>query len=296
MPNYNFKKEVEVYVVSGTNRYQIDVSDVSFSQTFAEESYNQKTLHFPTDFFEGSVVNRANPANFTFAVAAIEENDFSIIETLLLEVSTFDLFVKTPTDIFKVAGCVITNGTFVIEKSQPLSIEVQGEGSRLTRGASLTGTAQSRNATKTYNIPRKLICNINGTAVPYVVSVTVDLQNEITWNPYKTVNGALTATTASTSQYPSSFTIGKKILSGSILAYLTNINASEAQTWSTNASIQIQAGNGLSAPSFRGFNFGPATCSFTNRVGTGDIFLHSYDWRMTQNPNNLANELQYITD
>ena len=45
-----------------------------------------------------------------------------------------------------------------------------------------------------------------------------------------------------------------------------------------------------------GFNFGPATCSYTNRANTGDVFLHSYDWRMTENPSNLANELQYITD
>jgi len=296
MPNYNFKKEVEVYIVSGTNRYQIDVSDVSFNQTFAEQSYTQKTLHAPTDFFEGSVVNKANPANFSFAVAAIEEGDFSILETLMLEVSTFDLFVKTPTDVFKVSGCVITNGTFVIEKSQPLSIEVQGEGSRVTRGESLTGTAQNRSATKTYNIPRKLICTINGTTVPYIVSVTLELQNDIAWAPWNTVNGALTATTANTTQYPSTFTIGKKILSGSITEYLTNINASEAQSWSTNATIEIKSGNGLTSSNFRGFHFGPASCSFTNRANPGNIFTHSYDWRMTENPSNLGDKLKYITD
>ena len=41
-------------------------------------------------------------------------------------------------------------------------------------------------------------------------------------------------------------------------------NSSDAQTWSNNASIVIKAGNGLSGSSFRGFEFGPASCAFTN--------------------------------
>ena len=110
------------------------------------------------------------------------------------------------------------------------------------------------------------------------------------------MHGALSATTPDTSMYPSSFSLSKKILSGSITAYLTNINAAEAQTWDSSAQIQIKAGNGLSSNSFRGFNFGPATCSYTNRANTGDVFIHNYDWRMIQNPTNLADELQYVTD
>ena len=95
--------------------------------------------------------------------------------------------------------------------------------------------------------------------------------------------------------YPSSFSLSKKILSGSITEYLTNVNASANQTWSKTASIEIKAGNGLSSGSFRGFHFGPATCSFTNRTRTEDIFTQSYDWRMVQNPT-LSSVLKYETD
>ena len=149
---------------------------------------------------------------------------------------------------------------------------------------------------RTYTIPQKVIVTIEGTTIPNILSLSLELQNEINWTPYATVHGALSATTPDTSMYPSSFSLSKKILSGSITAYLTNINAAEAQTWDSSAQIQIKAGNGLSSNSFRGFNFGPATCSYTNRANTGDVFIHNYDWRMIQNPTNLADELQYVTD
>ena len=95
MANYSFKKEVEVFIVSGGNRYKIDVTDVEFSQAFKETSYPVKTLHSQTSVFEASAINTANPANFSFSFPAIVEADYTIIETLLLNVSQFDLFVKT---------------------------------------------------------------------------------------------------------------------------------------------------------------------------------------------------------
>jgi len=296
MANYSFKKEVEVFIVSGGNRYKIDVTDVEFSQAFKETSYPVKTLHSQTSVFEASAINTANPANFSFSFPAIVEADYTIIETLLLNVSQFDLFVKTAADIFKVRGCVITNGSFQIERSGLLSINIEGDAEQVQRGQSLTGSLQSRSATKSYTIPTGVIVSIDGTNLNFVTSVNLELQNEVKWNPYTTVNAALSATNASTSMYPSGFTLSKKILSGSITEYLTNVNTSDAQGWSKTASIQIKAGNGQSGSSFRGFHFGPATCSFTNRIGAGDIFMQSYDWRMTQNPTNLATVLKYETD
>ena len=296
MANYSFKQEAQVFLLTGGNRHKLDISSINFSQTFAEKSYPVKTLHAQNNVFEASIINRANPAQFSFTMPALVENDFTIIQTLLLGVTEFDLFIQTAADIFKISGCVITNGTYVIERSRPLSIEIQGEGSRVIRGQSLTGSLQSRSATRTHTIPQKLIVTIEGTTVPNVTALSLELQNDIKWTPYTTVGGALSATNANTSMYPSSFSLSKKILSGSITAYLTNINASEAQTWNNSAQIQIKAGNGLSGSSFRGFNFGPATCSYTNRANTGDVFLQSYDWRIIENPSNLATELQYITD
>ena len=295
MPTYNFKQEAQVYVVSGGNRHRIDVTDISFSQTFSEESYSVRTLHAPNNLFEGSVINKANAANFKFTAPALKEADYAILHTLLLNASSFDLYVQTEADTFKIETAVITNGSFVIERSRPLSIEIQGEGGKLTRGATLTGTLQSRSSTKNYTIP-VLDITLNGAALSNIVGVTMELQNEVEWTPYTTVAGAISATSAATSMYPSTFTLSKKILAGSIRQYLTDSNTANTLDWDTNASLAIKAGNGQTGSSFRGFSFGPATCSFTNRVRTGNIFLQNYDWRLVQNPSNLATILKYETD
>jgi hypothetical protein len=119
----------------------------------------------------------------------------------------------------------------------------------------------------------------------------MELQNEIAWTPFRTVNGAFSATT----MYPSGFTISKKILAGSITQYLTDSNKATAQTFSTGTALSIKAGNGLTGSFFRGFSFGPATCAYTNRIAQGGIFTQGYDWRLTQNTN-LASILKYETD
>ena len=296
MPSYNFKKEVQVYVVQGSSRHRIDVSDVSFSQTFAEESYTVKTLHALTDYFEGSVINKANPANFSFTMAAIQEADFSIVETLLIDNTSFTLFVSTPTDVFKLETCVITNGSFVIEKSRPLSIEIQGEASKLTRGASLAGTLQSRSSTRSYIINPILDITIDSSSITDIISVTMELQNEVSWTPYTTIHASRDVTSASNSMYPSGYVVSKKILSGSISQYLTDANTSNTQAWDSSVSISIKAGNGQSGSNFRGFSMGPATCAFTNRIGAADVFIQNYDWRLTDNSTALSSILQYNTN
>ena len=81
MPTYNFKQEAEVYVVSG-GTHRIHVTDISFSQTFSEESYPVNTIHSPNDLFEAGVINKANVASFSFVVPAIVQSNYTILETL----------------------------------------------------------------------------------------------------------------------------------------------------------------------------------------------------------------------
>lgn len=298
MPAYNFKREAQVYVVSGTARHRIHVTDVTFSQTFSEESYPVKTLHAQSNVFEGSVVTKANPANFSLDLPALIEADYTIIETLLINATSFDLYIETEADIFKLENAVITNGSFVIERSRPLSLQIQGEAAKLTRGAALAGNLQARSNTKNFNIPI-LDVTVDGSALNNIVSITMELQNNIEWTPYTTVHGSLPVTSSSNSMYPLGFSLSKKILAGSITQYLTDGNTSNTLDWKTDASIFIKAGNGLNHTnnSFRGFLFGPATCTFTNRVSTGkSVYTQSYDWRMVENPTNLADKLKYDTD
>ena len=96
--------------------------------------------------------------------------------------------------------------------------------------------------------------------------------------------------------YPSGFTLSKKILAGSITQYLTDGNASNALSFDTDASLTIKAGNGLANNAFRGFSFGPATCTFTNRINVGTVFTQNYDWRLIDNTSSLSSLLNYVTD
>tara|TARA_Y100000401_G_C8325175_1_gene227759 strand:- start:2680 stop:3573 length:894 start_codon:yes stop_codon:yes gene_type:complete len=297
MATYNFKREAQLFILSGGNRYDIDISSVSFSQTFSGQNYAVKTLHAQSDVFEGSVINKANTANFSFMSPALREADFTVLETLLINATSFDIFVKTEADIFKLETCVLTNGTFVINKSQPLSLELQGQAVKLTRGATLSGTLQNRSATRSYTINPTVEATVGGSSLTDVVAVNMELQNSIEWTPYTTVNAALDVTNAATSMYPAGFTLSKKILSGSVTQYLTDANTSGVQSWGTATSITIKAGNGLSGASFKGFSFGPANCSFTNRMGAGgDLFLQTYDWRLVDNSSSLSSILKYETD
>ena len=291
MATYNFKREATVYAVYGGNRHQLDVSEITFSQTFSEESYPVKTIHNQNNVFEGSIINKANVANFSLIIPALEEADFQVIEDRLLDVGSFDLYIQTAADIFKLENAVITNGSFVIEKSRPLSIGIEGEAAKLTRGATLQGTLQNRSSSRTYILPVVTV-TLNNSSLGDIVRVNMELQNEVRWTPYTTVNNSLNVTNAGNSMYPSSFTLSKKILSGSITQYLTNSNTSNAISWDNDATLTVQAGDG--SP-FRGFKMGPATCSFTNRVGTGSVYTQNYDWRLVQNTT-LSSILQYITD
>lgn len=297
MPSYNFKREAQVFVEdSGGSLYQIDISDVSFSQTFAEESYPVKTLHKQNNVFEASVINRANAANFSFTMPAITQADFTVVRDRLLDATSFSLFIQTTADTYKLQTAVITNGSFVIEKSRPLSIQIQGEASKLLKGQNTIGTSDYQTRTgRTYTIPTIEVAVGSTTLSDNVLNVALELQNEINWTPYATVHSGLSVTNASNTMYPTAFSINKKILSGSISQYLTDTNSGDAHTWDTAANITIKAGNGLSDNAFRGFEFGPATCSFTNRVNAGTVFTQSYDWRMTANPTNLSDVLNYKT-
>ena len=296
MPSYNFKREADVYLVHNGSRYKLDVKDISMSQSFAEKSYAVKTLHNPGDYFEGSSITTAKAANFDFEIYAIEEADFTIVESLLISTSSFDIYVQTPTDVFKLETCVITNGSFVIEKSRPLSIEIQGEASKLTTDSTLSGTLQSRSATKNFLVNPILDVVIDSTTLTDIVSLKIELQNDIDWTPYSTVHAARDVTSASNSMYPSGYTVSKKILAGSVSQYLTDTNTSTAQSWKSSISLEIKAGNGLSGSSFRGFHIGSATSTFTNRMNTGAVFLQNYDWRVTDNSSSLASIFKYVTN
>ena len=276
----------------------LDVSeDVSFSQTFTDQTYAQRTLHESNKLFEQSNIKKANPANFQFTIPALVEDDLQIVVDLLLDydgsgnnLNTFDLYVKLPNDVYRLQDCVITNGTFIIEKLENLRLNIQGEAVKLTRGDVFPGNVADRSATRTFQRVDYLSVSADGTSLSEgVYQVSVELQNEIKWTPYETLNDALSVTNASTSMYPSNFTLEKRILSGSIGQYVQSNFNSDVQTWENEANIVIKAGQSATV----GFQFDLSDCTFTNRNMVEEVFTQVYDWKMNDNPADLGTKIKF---
>ena len=289
MANYSFLKDAKVHLVSGTDQILLDISNVSFSQTFTETSYPVKTLHNQS-MFEGSVINKANPANFELTIPALLEADLRVLFDKLLDYSSFDLYITTQQDIFRLETSVITNGTFLIDRVRPLSLTVSGEASKLSTVATLPYTTIGRSVTRTYNTSGLTILLDSVHLDTDVATVSVEVQNEVSWNPWVSVHSGVLGEIS----YPSTYTISKRILSGNISRHLNTDNSSSLNTSSSNSTLNIKVGQNILG-TFYGFEFDIASCSYTNRLQTGGIFKQSYDWRMTQNPTSLSDVITYTT-
>jgi len=293
MPSFSFKKEVVLRLVFNNNRYGITVSELNFAQTFQERSFEVKTLHNQSSF-EGSVINRANPAEFSFNTALLYDDRHRIVFDRLLDCQTFDLYISTQSDdVWKLENCVIQDGTFEINKSRPLRLAVSGEASKLSK---YTGTIPGNDFTypaPIYVVPHIVTLTLGSDDIKDgVVGLSVELQNDISWNNYNTIQGALSATNAATSMYPSNFTIGTRVLAGSISKYLKDTSTS-VLTWNDNAALRMVVQH-LPAGG-RGLDFNITNCSFTNRLSTPDVFREEFNWRMTQNPTALSSVITYQT-
>ena len=300
MPNFSFKKEVQVRLVdSGGVRHTIDVSEIDFGQTFQQKSFEVKTLHNQSSF-EGSVINRANPAEFSLNTPLLVDTKNKVLFDRLLDSATFDLYISTQSnDVWKLEKCVIQDGTFEINKSRPLRLAISGEASKLSK---LSGTIASLTADNTipgndptfpaptYIVPSITTLTIGSEDISdCVVSLSVEIQNDINWNKYNTLQGAASATNAANSMYPTNFTTGTRILAGSITKYLKD-DSSSVFTWDNDTPLRLKAGNGT-----HGLDFNITNCSFTNRLSTPDIFREEYNWRMTQRPTALSSVITYTT-
>jgi hypothetical protein len=249
---------------------------------------------------EASNIKKANPANFEMTIPMITQSALDVVFNLLVDyktgtytLNTFTLYIKLPNDVYKLETCVITNGTFIIEKLQNLKLTLAGEASKLTRGTDLlNGISLPSRGTRDYQITKELAVAIDGENLSSgLYKCSIELQNEVKWIPYTTVNDALNVTNAATSMYPSQFTLDKRILSGSIGQYVTDTSNSDVQSWKEDVTVVITAGNGESNTDFRGFKFNLEHCTFTNRNTVSDVYTQAYDWKMNDNVADLGTKI-----
>ena len=138
--SHSFLKESKLYLEYGSSIYRIyTTASISYSQTFAEDSYPVKTLHDQSKMMEGTTINKANPAQFSFGVPLTAEKKEAVITELLSELvatsesdietqqlKSFDMYIETSSTIFKVADCVITSADFNFSPREQFKVCVDG--------------------------------------------------------------------------------------------------------------------------------------------------------------------------
>jgi hypothetical protein len=302
MVAYNFLKESNVHLVYGGSRYLIKTTpDVSFSQTFAEDAYEVKTLHDQTKMFQGTSITKANPADFSFTVHLTKEKDETIVKSLLTDydttegqtrIKTFDLYIVTGESTFKLNECVLINGDFNLSKGSASTLAVAGQAQKLERvgdaSYSLPGSLVSASSTRTPTLSL-IDVEVGGSDVTNIISATLSVQNEIEWTPYETLQSSLSVTSASNAMYPSGFTLGRRVVSGNIVQYITSNNSSTVQTFDTDTTVRVKTV--VDGSTFLDANL--ANCMFTKRANVADVFTQTFDYRLVGNPANLSTVITY---
>ena len=302
MTAYNLLRESSVHIVHNGSRYLLKTTpEVSFSQTFAEDAYEVKTLHDQTKMFQGTSVTKANPANFSFAVHLTQEKDESIVKSLLTDYDTsngeqllksFDLYIVTGESTFKLEGCVITQGEFNLAKGSPLILTVSGQAKQLSRvgnaSYSLPGSLVSASSTRTPTLSL-LDVEVDSTDVPNLASATLQVQNNINWTPFETLQNSLSVTSASNAMYPTTYTLGDRIVSGNITQYITSNTSSTFQSFDTSANVAVKTivnGNTFLNANLTG-------CMFTKRSNVAEAYTQTFDFRLVNSPANLGTIITY---
>ena len=302
MATYNLLRESSVHIVHNGSRYLIKTTpEVSFSQTFAEDAYEVKTLHDQTKMFQGTTITKANPANFSFAVHLTQEKDESIVKSLLTDYDTsngeqllksFDLYIVTGESTFKLEGCVITQGEFNLAKGSPLILTVSGDAQKLSRvgnaSYSLPGSLVSASSTRTPTLSL-IDVEVDSTDVPNLAATTLQVQNNINWTPFETLQNSLSVTNAGNAMYPTTYTLGDRVVSGNITQYLTSNNSDTFQSFDTSANVGIKTI--VNDSNFLNANL--TGCMFTKRSSIAEAYTQTIDFRLVNSPANLGTIITY---
>lgn len=294
---FNFKRNTKLYIVYKNTRYRIDIMpDISFSQTFVESGYSNKTLHDQYNVFESAKIHRANPANFNFTIPLTQDNDFGIVLDLLLKyksgeacVDSFDLYIDTDTQLFKIEKAIIDSGIFRITMGDILSLAVSGTASRLRTVSDFPfGTIASYNS-GIYIIPLRILAELGGVEQKHITNVSLEVSNSLSWLTNDDIHNSLEVDSATNSIYPKDYYLSSRTVSGMIQKYVTNENITEVNKWSINTPLRIRVGN--MTEYYLDANF--PTVVYTNRLDPQEIYTQSYDFRLNQSPSDLSDLITF---
>ncbi len=291
--SYSFLRESKLYIVYSGTRYRIYASSAIYlNQTFAEDSYSVKTLHDQSKMFEGSSINAANPASFSFDVPLTVEKDESIIIDLLGDLTDgqlkkFDIYMVTTNSTFKLENAIIMNATMDFIPDNPFTVRLEGEGTKLSRvgneSYSLPGSAQSESSTRTPLMIYPVI-SADSLDMNNIMSINLRISNEINWTNFGTLQDSLAVTSSSNAMFPSAYTVEKRTASGEIRQYQTDNNVTQFDDFSTSTDLTIKAveiGKASNATPFFQIQLNPV--SYTARLSLAEVFMQSYDFSSLDN-------------
>jgi len=294
--SYSFLRESKLYIEYGGNKYRIyTTAAISFTQTFAEDSYPVKTLHDQSKMFEGTTITKANPAQFSFTVPLTVEKDESIVMDLITDlVSTsdsdietqqlknFNMFVQTGSSTFKMETCAITTANFSFNPREQFVVSVEGQGSKLTRVGDESynlGTIQSESSTRTPLLTYPVV-TVDSLDMSSILGVTLQIQNDIQWTPFETLQESLDVTNSSNAMFPSAYTVNNRIVSGAVQQYQTDNNITQFDDFGTSSSMSITAKKSDNTDFWK-ITLNPVM--YTARMEAGEVYTQSYDFRSLDN-------------
>ena len=289
---YNFKKNVKAYIVYSGATHRIDLySDITASQTFDEQGYKRKTLHNLTDLHDHAVINKANPANFSFTTPIPNIGYTPIMLTLGSDytsgsLNSFDLYIQSDNVIYTLTECIIESMAFNIEMTAVLTVSISGTASKLAKFANVGGPiripglddAESR-FDRSYVTVDRLNVSLSNTTLDSVAAVHMDLKNDVNWTGYTTINQAVNGTM----MYPSSYVLQGRTLSGSITQFITSQNADTLFDTSTSSRADISIYYLAYSSTNPLLRFTLPSTVFTRRLNFEELINRVYDFRLNSN-------------
>lgn len=279
---YNFKRDAKVYFHVDGVLYPVDVyPDLSFSQTYKEDSYNRKTLHNQLALNKGATIVEANVANFSFTIPIKFDNSVLPLSSLFEPdyatgtIEPMDIYVELTNKKFKLTKAAIETTTFNITKTEVLTASVSGTASLLSEVVSLPTTPTTPN-TDPYTIVRGVKVQVNSVTIPSVAAISLEINNSIEWSGNTTLHKSLSGELS----YKDKYVLQERRVSGSVTEFL--LDSSSGTDYSTTASIivEILSSVGQSPPML---TFTLPETVYTRRVNMDELVTRVYDFRLTNN-------------
>lgn len=290
---YNFKKDIQVYVEYNRYILPIDVyPDISFSQTFNENSYNKKTLHQPLNLNKGATIVEANTANFSFTTP-IKYDSTTPIDPLLFAVDyssgtiePIDIYVETTNKKFKLDTCVIERYTLNLERVGVFTMTVSGTASKLEEISDLPYTPEPKNEDPE-TIIRCITVSINNTTIDSIAAINLEIANNIEWTKNTTLHGSLNNEVS----FRKSYVLTERQITGSVTEFL--LDSGTLPDYSTTSSMTIELSSEIGqSPPFLIFNLPEVV--YTRRLNVDEIFTRVYDFRLTDNTVSVIPSIQGV--